>query len=252
MGRDNGVDSIASVMSEIDTSGDGQIDFDEFEAWFFKYASTSEQEQLYVVYYESPARAHEEHGQVCETTLDRLPQLLAYGVITAHTRVWMDGMDDWRLLSESSLGGQVNLRVPQRQRWVLCRVCAALLVSSPTMVSFCDLGVSPQSFAATVQQALVASSDDQKTDLLKSIWHNVCVDGTAVEDELRLFLETMGAIEGGPRGDSAFRSITTDMDADGDGQIDFNEFVEWFLKESRGDFIQWPFVISFAADSNAS
>ena len=109
MGRESDEESLSKVMGEIDSNGDGQIDFEEFETWFFKYASSSEQEHLYIVYYESQADGLEEHGQVCETTMDRLPQLLAYGVITPDTRVWMDGMDDWNTLSESSLGGQVSL-----------------------------------------------------------------------------------------------------------------------------------------------
>lgn len=109
MGRDSDEDSLRTVMAEIDADGDGQVDFDEFQAWFFKHASSKEQEQLYIVYYESSTdSATEEQGQVCETTMDRLPQLLAYGVITVDTRVWMDGMDDWRTLSESSLRGQVS------------------------------------------------------------------------------------------------------------------------------------------------
>eukprot|EP01043_Picozoa_sp_COSAG02_P060281 COSAG02_NODE_7843_length_2822_cov_6.232831_2_plen_140_part_00 len=114
MGRDSGEESLSKVMGEIDANGDGQIDFEEFESWFFKYASSSEQEHLYIVYYESPTDGLEEHGQVCETTMDRLPQLLAYGVITPDTRVWMDGMDDWKTLSESSLGGQVSLALLDR------------------------------------------------------------------------------------------------------------------------------------------
>ena len=81
-----------------------------------------------------------------------------------------------------------------------------------------------------------AGSNEQKTDLLKSIWKRVCVQGTvADESELRLFLETMGAVSGGAAGDSAFRGITADMDGNGDGQIDFDEFVEWFLKQKRGE-----------------
>lgn len=92
-----------------------------------------------------------------------------------------------------------------------------------------------QQFAATVQQALDAGSDEQKTDLLKSIWKRVCVQGTVADErELRLFLETMGAISGEAAGDSAFQGIAADMDGDGDGQIDFDEFVEWFLKQKRG------------------
>eukprot|EP01043_Picozoa_sp_COSAG02_P060282 COSAG02_NODE_7843_length_2822_cov_6.232831_3_plen_102_part_00 len=78
-----------------------------------------------------------------------------------------------------------------------------------------------------------AGSDEQKTDLLKSIWKRVCVQGiVAEESELRLFLETMGAISGGAD-ESAFRDIMADMDGDGDGQIDFDEFVEWFLKQKQ-------------------
>jgi hypothetical protein len=138
MGRAADDEGLDKVMSEIDADGDGQIDFDEFEAWFFKYASTSDKEHLYVVYYETA------QGQVSETTMDRLPQLLAYGVITKDTRVWVDGMDDWRTLSEGALGGV--------------------------------------DFSATVKEALEAGSEDQKRTLLKSIWESVCKIGTAEYD----------------------------------------------------------------------
>ena len=48
-----------------------------------------------------------------------------------------------------------------------------------------------------------------------------------------MFLETMGAIEKGPAGQENFTSIMGVMDADGDGQIDFEEFVEWFLQQKN-------------------
>jgi hypothetical protein len=149
MGRDSGEESLSKVMGEIDANGDGQIDFEEFEAWFFKYTSSSEQEHLYIVYYESPTDGLEEHGQVCETTMDRLPQLLAYGVITPDTRVWMDGMDDWKTLSESSLGGQVSLallnclsEISRRTEVHLTpRVSANCVIGCTAICSHCPAGI---------------------------------------------------------------------------------------------------------------
>lgn len=108
------------------------------------------------------------------------------------------------------------------------------LIAFRPITFMCPVSLCCQDFAATVRQALDAGSDEQKKALLKDIWERVCVNGSAVEKELRIFLETMGAVVSGGAGDSAFHDIMADMDSDGDGQIDFDEFVEWFLKQNGG------------------
>ena len=65
-------------------TGDGGINFEEFEQWFMGQGQEA-QERLYVVYYKAA------DGQQAETTMDQLPQLLAGGSITEQTIIWMDG-----------------------------------------------------------------------------------------------------------------------------------------------------------------
>lgn len=51
--------------------------------------------------------------------------------------------------------------------------------------------------------------------------------------ELTGVLGAMGEIDKGPEGRPKFNSIVSAMDTDGDGQIDFEEFVEWFLQQTK-------------------
>lgn len=60
------------MMKKIDTDGDGTVDFEEFKAWFFKQDMAA-QERIVVVHYQDHS------GAAAETTMDKLPSLLAGG-----------------------------------------------------------------------------------------------------------------------------------------------------------------------------
>ena len=86
MGRDEAELDMDLAMKELDTDGDGTVDFGEFEAWF-QQQELAAQECMYVVYYKAP------DGQQAETTLAQLPALLGSGTITDQTIIWMDRLD---------------------------------------------------------------------------------------------------------------------------------------------------------------
>ena len=77
--------NVEETMTEIDEDGNGEVDIDEFRKWFF-VQDTSAQEHLTVMYYQSGP------GERAETTLFALPGLLATGVITEATVVWVEGV----------------------------------------------------------------------------------------------------------------------------------------------------------------
>jgi Ca2+-binding EF-hand superfamily protein len=93
MGRDEAELDMEQAMKELDANGDGSVDFGEFEAWFMRQEQDS-QERMYVVYYKA------RNGGQEETTLGKLPDLMASGAITQDTIIWMDGLDDWTSLKD--------------------------------------------------------------------------------------------------------------------------------------------------------
>ena len=86
MGRAEADLDMDQAMAELDTEGDGTVDFGEFESWFAQQ-EVAAQERMYVVYYKAP------DGQQAETTLAQLPALLGSGTITDQTIIWMDRLD---------------------------------------------------------------------------------------------------------------------------------------------------------------
>lgn len=78
-------------------SGDGSVQFEEFCDWFWKETPAEQRERLLVVYYEDAA------GEPATTTMAELELLLEAGTITQQTKVWIEGMEDWAALSDSSV-----------------------------------------------------------------------------------------------------------------------------------------------------
>ena len=96
MGRSTDDDALDQAMIELDSDGNGLVDYDEFTQWFWKEAPEEDRQNILVVYYESA------RGDVLETTMSELPNLLANGTIRRSTKVWVDGMENWMELSEAS------------------------------------------------------------------------------------------------------------------------------------------------------
>ena len=84
----------ATVMAEMLVGAGGEIGIDEFESWYFAQSSVAMQ-ALILVYYEGA------DGEQKETTANELPALISAGYISAGSRVWVDGMEDWKPLSEA-------------------------------------------------------------------------------------------------------------------------------------------------------
>ena len=136
------------LMVDVGGGGDVDITFDQFEAWFDKQDGAA-QEAMHVVFYKAKS------GEQAETTLDKLPDLLASGEITDSTIIWMDGLDEWVPLKEAQASGGV---------------------------------------ADKLKSTLGAATDESKTKLMKKIWDRVDADnsGGLDKDELRQVLVQMG------------------------------------------------------------
>ena len=249
VGVDSGDDEITAAMKGLDKDGDGAISFDEFASWYLTYADESESQ--------------------AETTVAGLAELVANGEVGDETYLWSAALgDEWVThaeakklvgpLSECQPSSEDNtpkarsaspsMRMSSRDNTdamaaeslryhgteigepteKLTQDAPAVHSQPATMVE------KTQPMERTVKHDAVVYYQDggaAKTKEIEVLWAQVNVDDSGALD--REEVQNMLTLLDMPVKEQDVDMAMKELDKDGDGSIDFDEFVTWYLHRNE-------------------
>jgi Ca2+-binding EF-hand superfamily protein len=212
---------VAEAMSKLDSDGNGEISFEEFASWYLTYA--------------------DESATQATTTVASLTRLADSGHIDDNTYMWTEAFgDDWVTYAEAKalMGDRTfdglstrtqGVGDDDQHRATEEAVPEGEPAASATATSM-DAARSPR-LASTVQHTAIVHYQDggaARTQEIQALWNEVDVDqsGDLDREEVQAVLNKLGIADDEVDLDAAIDTL----DKNKDGEIDFNEFVSWYLQ----------------------